>query len=64
MKEEKETTLLERYAKDPPEFSILVLLFNGTIKASEKGFLKVFAENKIDNNMPVNIIIFFIFTPQ
>ncbi len=44
MKEEKQSTLLERYAKDPPEFSILVLLFNGTIKASEKGFLKIFAE--------------------
>lgn len=44
MKEEKQSTLLERYAKDPPEFSILVLLFNGTIKASEKGFIKIFAE--------------------
>jgi len=44
MKVDTQATLLERYAKDPPEFSILVLLFNGTLKTSEKGFVKVFAE--------------------
>jgi len=44
MKEGKQSTQLERYVKNPPEFSILVLLFNGTIKTSEKGFVKVLAE--------------------
>ncbi len=45
MKEEKQSSLLERYAKDPPEFSVLVFLYNASLKSSEKGFLKVFAEH-------------------
>jgi len=44
MKEEKQSAL-ERYLKDPPDFSVLVFLFNASVKNFEKGFLKVFAEH-------------------
>ena len=45
MKEEKQSTLLERYVKNPPDFSILVLLFNASVKSSEKGLIKIFADH-------------------
>jgi len=45
MKEEKQSTLLERYAQNPPDFSVLVLLYNAPLKGTEKGYVKIFSEH-------------------
>jgi len=44
VKEEKDSKALTRYLTNPPEFSVLVLLYNASVKSTERGIIKDFLD--------------------